>query len=209
VASSRSRRGMVGRIGVDLGDADLLDAVIAGNVGAIGALYDRYGAAALGLSSRIVRNPSQAEDVVQEVFLQLRHHAETLRDQRAALASWLLATVRRRAVDVLRRDQNGGPADWGDSNEAAAAAWSDRYSKVTPVQMRVALGELPSEQRDAIELALQVGEHETHGGGGAEKRGRIGPPMQATSAGASSQRAVRAQYQPESTTASSSTKASN
>src|SRR5690348_3874592 len=73
------------------------------NIGAFGLLYDRHSCAAFGLAYRILGDPSIAEDVVQDVFLSLWRQAETLQPGRAAVRSWLLSIVHRRAIDRLRR----------------------------------------------------------------------------------------------------------
>jgi RNA polymerase sigma-70 factor (ECF subfamily) len=85
-------------------DEELVRAVAAGDAQAFGALYDRYERPAYGLAFRITRSRGAAEDVVQEVFLGLWRGAGGYDAQRGAVRPWLLARVRHRSIDSLRRN---------------------------------------------------------------------------------------------------------
>ena len=67
--------------------------------------YDRYGGMAYGLALRILAEPDQAEDVVQEVFLRLWNSPASYDPTRGSFRTWLLTLIRNRSIDVLRRRQ--------------------------------------------------------------------------------------------------------
>lgn len=83
-------------------DADLITALIAGSPMALEALYDRHADAVHGAARRLSRDPSMAEDIVQETFLALWNRAEQFDASRGSVAAWLLTIARNRAVDHLR-----------------------------------------------------------------------------------------------------------
>ena len=80
-----------------------------GDEGALAELYDRFGRASYALALRIVRDASQAEDVVQEAFLDLWRYAARFDPARSRPASYLLTFVHRRAVDLVA-PRAGAPA---------------------------------------------------------------------------------------------------
>ena len=128
-----------------------------GDERALAELYDLFGRAAYALALRIVRDASQAEDVVQEAFLDLWRSAARFDPSRSRPASYLLTFVHRRAVDLVRREQ-ARPQRGGDVDDIADRAGKDDIaaSLVAGEQgesVRRALAGLPAPQREVLELA--------------------------------------------------------
>jgi RNA polymerase sigma-70 factor (ECF subfamily) len=126
---------------------------------ALAELYDRYGRAAYGLASRVLRDDALAEDAVQEAFLAVWRGADRFMPERGKASTWVLTLVHRRAVDLVRREERrrAEPIDddapvpaGGDTGEAAAVREQRRL-------VQAALGKLPPDQREALELAYYGG----------------------------------------------------
>src|SRR3954451_13287795 len=105
-------------------DVSLVARCADGDEGALAELYDRFGRAAYGLALRIVRDATQAEDVVQEAFMDLWRSAARFDASRSRPASYLLTFVHRRAVDLIRREQ-ARPQRGGDVEDIASRASTD------------------------------------------------------------------------------------
>jgi len=93
---------MASRIGSGAGDVELGRALAAGDLNALAAVYDRYGALAYSVALRILGDPAVAEDIVQESFLKLWSNAAAFDASRGSLRSWLMTSVRNRSIDQLR-----------------------------------------------------------------------------------------------------------
>ena len=126
--------------------------LVTGDHTAMAEVYDLYAGLVNGLALRIVRNTADAEDVVQEVFLQVWNQASRYDPSRGQPEAWLCAIARSRAIDRLRRRtsfrEDGEPMDV--------------TSGVTPpltdtIAVRDALNTLSPEQRRALELAYYEG----------------------------------------------------
>ena len=107
-AASRSNRhlGVAAEPSSPPGDDDLLQRVARGDDAAFGALYDSLGSSVYGLARRVIRDPARAEEVAQEVFLQVWQTAARFDPDRGRAKSWVLTLAHRRAVDAVRRDQS-------------------------------------------------------------------------------------------------------
>lgn len=139
--------------------AELLHLVARGDEGAFSAVYDQLGAAVYGLARRVVRDPARAEEVAQEVFLQVWQTAPRFDAARGQAKSWVMTLAHRRAVDAVRHDQAA-------TNRERSTAWSvpdhDEVSETVTVRLehesvRRCLEGLTELQREAIDLAYYQG----------------------------------------------------
>lgn len=90
----------------DPGDVDaLIGRVGRGDSAAFEALYDQLGALVHGVARRVVRDPSRAEDVTQEVFLDVWRKAPSFDRARGSARTWVMTIAHRRAVDAVRRSE--------------------------------------------------------------------------------------------------------
>ncbi len=126
---------------------------------ALGELYDRFGRIAYGLSLRVLRDETLAEDAVQDAFLTAWRTADRFMPERGKASTWLLTLVHRRAVDVVRREDRrraepievaGDPAGEGSADEAV-------WLRFERERVQAALRQLPDQQREALELAYYGG----------------------------------------------------
>jgi len=142
-------------------DINVVQRLAAGDRDAVAELYVRHAARIMGLAIRIVRNSSDAEDVVQEVFSQAWRTAPNYQPARGSVAGWLLMMARSRAIDRLRSrqprrdvddrpDLDGLPADVAPVSEQLIASQQVAH-------VREAMTALPVEQRTALELAYFEG----------------------------------------------------
>ena len=136
-------------------DDALLSSLAARDLGALAALYDRYGRLAYSLAYRILGESETAEDVVQDAFISAWRGAASYRRERGNPRAWLLSIVHHRAVDILRRKTTFRPAPLevaeaqaGDEDTALSAERNVEHQTV-----RDALETLPVAQRQTIELA--------------------------------------------------------
>jgi RNA polymerase sigma-70 factor (ECF subfamily) len=141
-----------------LSDADLVAALARGELEAMGEFYDRYSGLAYSVALRILGDPGRAEDVVQECFLKLWRSAGTFDARRGSLRTWLLTSVRNRSIDYLRGRRAHEREERELAEEIAAPdAGSDPWREVSlsleREAVREALAALPSEQKQAVELA--------------------------------------------------------
>src|SRR5216684_6190862 len=83
-------------------DSELAQRLKARDPKAMSDLYDRYGRLAYSLIYRVVRNPSAAEDLLQETFMRVWNRVGSFDAERGALGPWVLAVARNRAIDYLR-----------------------------------------------------------------------------------------------------------
>ncbi|MGA8852113.1 MAG: ECF RNA polymerase sigma factor SigK [Aeromicrobium sp.] len=138
----------------------LLTHVARGDEAALGQLYDLMGPAVFGLARRIIRDPSRAEEVTQEVFVQVWQSATRFDASRGSARSWLLTLAHRRTVDAVRHDQaasnrerkydwTGGP-DYDVVEETVTLGLEHE-------QVRRCLDGLTDIQREAIVLAYYQG----------------------------------------------------
>jgi RNA polymerase sigma-70 factor, ECF subfamily len=142
-------------------DDELLLAVARGDRQAFSTLYDRFASIAHGVVRGVVRDPSQSEEVTQEVFVEVWRLAPRFDPDRGSARTWLLTMAHRRAIDRVRSEQSSrdrtervGHRDRGRS--------FDEVSEQVEVsleheQVRAALGSLTDLQREAVELAYYQG----------------------------------------------------
>src|ERR1700761_5817421 len=84
-------------------DAALIALIRAGDQSAMADLYDRYSGVVYGVALRVLANTTAAEDIVQEVFMQLWRNPQAFDSDLARLAAWLAVIARNRAIDALRK----------------------------------------------------------------------------------------------------------
>lgn len=129
--------------------------------GALEVLYNRYGAAALGLAARILGDRNSGEEIVQEAFWRVWNRGKTYKYGRGHFAAWLFGIVRNLSIDELRR-RNGRPTVWStdladatifEIPDADVDVAASALSKLTGEQVRAAIGRLPESQRHVLELA--------------------------------------------------------
>jgi len=87
-------------------DEELLARISRGDASSLAALYDRYAPRAFGLIFQILKNQTDAEDVVQETFLQVWQQAGRYDSSKGKPAVWILLLARCRALDRLRKKQS-------------------------------------------------------------------------------------------------------
>jgi RNA polymerase sigma-70 factor (ECF subfamily) len=142
----------------ELADEELMHLVREGEAGAFEVIFDRHGGASFSLAYRMCGRRALAEDVVQEAFLSLWRGSARYDPLRGSVRTWVLAAVRNRAIDALRRGAVSDRAGLDADQLAERIASSDRTEaevvrREDANELRSALGELPSEQRQVIELA--------------------------------------------------------
>ncbi len=139
---------------------DLLVRVGRGDEEAFAALYDALGSAVFGLARRVIRDPSRAEEVSQEVFIQVWQSAARFDPTKGNAKSWLLTLAHRRAVDVIRHDQAAtnreNKYDWSSGPDFDEVEETVTIS-LEHEQVKKCLDGLTDLQREAVNLAYYQG----------------------------------------------------
>lgn len=142
----------------------------AGDQRAMAELYDRYSSVVYAVALRVLGDTGAAEDVLQEVFLQLWRNPGAFDSARGSLGAWLAVITRNRAIDSLRKRKP--ETDIEDVIVSVApdlASEADRSRAAGKV--REVLGAMPSAQRTALEMAYFEGMSHS------EIAGKTGEPL--------------------------------
>ncbi|KQV77034.1 RNA polymerase subunit sigma [Aeromicrobium sp. Root344] len=143
---------------VDLGD--LLVRTGRGDESAFAVLYDELSPAVYGMARRVVRDPSRAEEISQEVFIQLWKTAARFDAERGSAKGWVLTMAHRRAVDAVRHDQAASNRDrkYISSNGPEFDEVEESVTlSLEHEQVRRCLAGLTDLQREAVNLAYYQG----------------------------------------------------
>jgi len=131
-------------------------AIRSGDEGAMATLYDRYSSLVYAVALRVLGDTGAAEDVLQEVFMQLWRNPAAFDSSRGNLGAWLGVITRNRAIDGLRkRRPETDIADVIVSVEPDMANDAERARAMEKI--RGALGGMPGAQRSALEMAYFEG----------------------------------------------------
>ena len=137
-------------------DVSLVGAIRSGDESAMATLYDRYSSIVYAVALRVLGDTGAAEDVLQEVFMQLWRNPGVFDSSRGNLGAWLAVITRNRAIDGLRkRRPETDIADVVVSVEPDMAGDAERSRAMEKV--RGALGGMPAAQRSALEMAYFEG----------------------------------------------------
>ncbi len=150
------------RVVPGLGGGDLeraLTAVARGDNEAFALVYDQCAAAVLGTVLRVLRDPAQSEEVMQEVLLEVWRMASRFDPAAGSASAWIMTLAHRRAVDRVRSEQKAA------EREFRAATASVAYDEVTDTvearleheRVRRCLAALTDLQRESVTLAYYRG----------------------------------------------------
>ena len=140
--------------------------VVKRDTAALSALYDRYSALVYTMALKMVKATDEAEDLVQEVFMQVWNKASMFAETKGSVYTWIVTIARRKAIDRLRSSQNVNKGVSLDDHDTAFevpdaayaanplhAAISTEYEEL----MKSALALLSSDQRSIIEMSYYEG----------------------------------------------------
>jgi len=134
-------------------DQSLLALVRKGDEQAMAALFDRYSKVVYSVALRVLRDPAAAEDVLQEIFMQVWRNPGSFTSTRGSLGGWLAVVARNRSIDTLRRRR---PTDSVDdvvlASSSNIAVEAERNSLME--RARSVIATLPGEQRKTLEMAF-------------------------------------------------------
>lgn len=144
-------------------DIDLIRQTAAGNLQSLSELHERYASVLHATAYRILHNAADAEDVVQEAFVQIWQKAAMFDLARGKPLTWAITLTRNKAIDRLRRVQRRHRLQ--DDAEREALVWHRldassgevAVARETSARVRTAVIQLSAEQRHAIELAFFSG----------------------------------------------------
>ena len=139
----------------------LLDRTARGDVAAFDQVYDRVAGAVLGLATRVLRNRALAEEVAQDVLVEVWRTAARYESGRGSAQGWIMTIAHRRAVDRVRREQAA------TEREERVAARDERRphdevgeaveTSLEREQVRRCMGSLTDLQRESVALAYYDG----------------------------------------------------
>lgn len=151
-----------------------MKAIAARDEAALAQLYDRYRAILFGLLMRILNNREEAEDVLQEVFLQVWRKADDFDENRGRPFTWLVTLGRSRGIDRLRTlasRERVAEAGAREALEEVSDAAADTFKSEQRGLVNSALAQLPDEQKRALMLAYFDGLTQS------EIAARLGAPL--------------------------------
>ena len=148
-----------------ISDEALMQSIAQGNTAALSTLYDRYAALLKALTMRVVHDDTEADDLLQEVFMQVWNQAKNFSSDKGKPLGWIVTLTRRRAIDRLRKRQaycrakdrfevtaDRQPQSWVHNRIETDIDRSDMRK-----YLNAKLDVLPPFQRQAIELAFFKG----------------------------------------------------
>ena len=144
-------------------DVELLRRIAAEDRGAFADFYDRHSTLMFSVACKILNDPNEAEDVLQETFVQIWEKAGRFDPKLGKAASWVATLTRNKAIDRIRASQRRSRlADEAGAESAIAAEVSDTANEAVHGHDKAKLIQsvitgLPAEQRRAIELAYFSG----------------------------------------------------
>ena len=134
-------------------DSVLLERVRRGDENAMAALFDRYSKVVYSVALRVLRDVAAAEDILQEIFMQVWRSPGSFLETKGSLGGWLAVVARNRSIDALRRRR---PTDQVEEVYLASpfnlAEEAERNSLMT--RARAVIVQLPPEQRKMLEMAF-------------------------------------------------------
>jgi RNA polymerase sigma-70 factor (ECF subfamily) len=142
-----------------------MQAIQAEDPDALAQLYDRYNGILKALILRVVHNEAEADDLLQEIFMEIWNQAKNFSAQKGKPLGWMVTLARRRAIDGLRKKQAYSRAEERLQNEIEQQpdAWVHNATEEaialgdTRVLMRKVIDGLPPAQQRAIDLAFFQG----------------------------------------------------
>jgi RNA polymerase sigma-70 factor (ECF subfamily) len=143
-------------------DLALMRAIQAEEPEALSQLYDRYSGILKALVLRVIHNEAEAEDLLQEIFMEIWNQAKNFSAHKGKPLGWMVTLARRRAIDGLRKKQAYARAEerLQSETEQQPEAWVHNATEVeialgdTRVLIRQVIDSLPPAQQEAIELAF-------------------------------------------------------
>lgn len=161
--------------GADEIERELVRRLAAGDDRALDELYRRYAGLVRRVLERCLGETGEADEVLQEVFLQVWRQARRYSEERASPKRWILVLARSRALDRLKSATASRRREVVVAGEAPRTLWPEGASRLEAVErssrVRHALGRLPTEQRVTLELAYFQGLTQ------AEIAARTGAPL--------------------------------
>jgi RNA polymerase sigma-70 factor (ECF subfamily) len=146
-------------------DVDLMLGIQRGDADALSQLYDRYNGIIKALILRIIHNDTEADDLLQEVFMEIWNQAKNFSPAKGKPLGWMVTLTRRRAIDALRKKQayaraeerlqaqpEQQPLAWVQNSTAEDIRLGD-----TRALMAKVISSLPEAQQQVIDLAFFQG----------------------------------------------------
>lgn len=133
-----------------------MKAIVRQDESALAELYDRYRVILFGLLVRILNSREEAEDVLQEVFLQVWRRAADFDESRGRPFTWLVTLARSRGIDRLRNlaaRERVAQAGAREESEQVSDAVADAFRSEQRGLVSSALAQLPDDQKRALTLA--------------------------------------------------------
>jgi len=146
-------------------DVDLMLRIQAEDADALSQLYDRYNGIVKALILRILHDETSADDLLQEVFMEIWNQAKNFSAAKGKPLGWMVTLTRRRAIDALRKRQAYARAEerFQAEPELQPLAWvenvteEDIHASDTRILMAKVINSLPVAQQQVIELAFFQG----------------------------------------------------
>jgi RNA polymerase sigma-70 factor (ECF subfamily) len=143
-------------------DLKLMQEIQAENPDALSELYDRYNGILKALILRVIHNEAEADDLLQEIFMEIWNQAKNFSAQKGKPLGWMVTLARRRAIDGLRKKQAYARAEERLQNEVEQQpdAWVHNATEEeivlgdTRILIRKVINGLPPAQQHAIDLAF-------------------------------------------------------
>src|ERR1700730_13432823 len=143
-------------------DLELMARIQAEDPDALSQLYDRYNGILKALILRVIHNEAEADDLLQEIFMEIWNQAKNFSSQKGKPLGWMVTLARRRAIDGLRKKQAYARAEERLQNETEQQpdAWVHNATEEeivlsdTRALIRKVISGLPPPQQQAIDLAF-------------------------------------------------------
>jgi RNA polymerase sigma-70 factor, ECF subfamily len=140
----------------DVDDTDVLAGIQAGDQEAMAKFFRRYSSMVYSVALRVLKDSGEAEDVMQDIFIQVWKNPDAFVSGRGSLGGWLAVVARNRAIDRLRRRRPSDPVELFALPSATNLA-KESERAVLVEKIRAVMQSLPAEQQKSVELAFFEG----------------------------------------------------